>query len=60
MLRQFDLASKYGPCTDLSRLERWERAFELVKYDPFANELESYSSKRKKGLTCHGFGLLLW
>ncbi|KAK3814186.1 MAG: DNA polymerase delta, subunit 4-domain-containing protein [Benniella sp.] len=28
-LRQFDLASKYGPCTDLSRLERWERAFEL-------------------------------
>ncbi|KAG0226589.1 DNA polymerase delta, subunit 4-domain-containing protein [Mortierella sp. GBAus27b] len=28
-LRQFDLASKYGPCTDLTRLERWERAFEL-------------------------------
>ncbi|KAF9430959.1 hypothetical protein BGZ94_001303 [Podila epigama] len=25
-LRQFDLASKYGPCTDLTRLERWERA----------------------------------
>ncbi|KAF8950453.1 hypothetical protein BGZ46_004528 [Entomortierella lignicola] len=28
-LRQFDLASKYGPCTELTRLERWERAFEL-------------------------------
>ncbi|KAG0085394.1 hypothetical protein BGZ93_008642 [Podila epicladia] len=25
-LRQFDLTSKYGPCTDISRLERWERA----------------------------------
>lgn len=30
MLRQFDLASKYGPCTDMTRLERWERAFTLV------------------------------
>ncbi|KAF9356406.1 hypothetical protein BGX26_005314 [Mortierella sp. AD094] len=28
-LRQFDLALKYGPSTDLTRLERWERAFEL-------------------------------
>ncbi|KAF9351495.1 hypothetical protein BGX26_010509 [Mortierella sp. AD094] len=28
-LRQFDLASCYGPCLDLTRLERWERAFEL-------------------------------
>ncbi|KAI1312596.1 hypothetical protein EDD11_002942 [Mortierella claussenii] len=28
-LRQFDLAAKYGPCTELTRLERWERAFEL-------------------------------
>ncbi|KAF8939726.1 hypothetical protein BGZ58_008915 [Dissophora ornata] len=26
MLRQFDLASMYGPCIDLTRLERWERA----------------------------------
>ncbi|KAF9150585.1 hypothetical protein BG015_007624 [Linnemannia schmuckeri] len=25
-LRQFDLASKYGPCLDITRLERWERA----------------------------------
>ncbi|KAF8946638.1 hypothetical protein BGZ47_011781 [Haplosporangium gracile] len=25
-LRQFDLASKYGPCLDMTRLERWERA----------------------------------
>ncbi|KAF9439371.1 hypothetical protein BGZ76_000032 [Entomortierella beljakovae] len=29
ILRQFDLASKYGPCTELTRLERWDRAFEL-------------------------------
>ncbi|KAG0202821.1 hypothetical protein BGX28_004770 [Mortierella sp. GBA30] len=29
ILRQFDLASKFGPCTDLTRLERWERAFSL-------------------------------
>ncbi|KAF9926717.1 hypothetical protein FBU30_003749 [Linnemannia zychae] len=28
-LHQFDLASKYGPCTDMTRLERWERAFGL-------------------------------
>ncbi|KAF9165345.1 DNA polymerase delta subunit 4 [Actinomortierella ambigua] len=28
-LRQFDLAQKYGPCTDVTRLERWERAFAL-------------------------------
>ncbi|KAG0354454.1 hypothetical protein BG005_006471 [Podila minutissima] len=26
ILRQFDLTSKYGPCTDITRLERWERA----------------------------------
>ncbi|KAG0320003.1 hypothetical protein BG000_003720 [Podila horticola] len=26
VLRQFDLTSKYGPCTDITRLERWERA----------------------------------
>ncbi|KAG0330518.1 hypothetical protein BG004_002081 [Podila humilis] len=29
VLRQFDLTSKYGPCTDMTRLERWERAFML-------------------------------
>ncbi|CAO3563328.1 unnamed protein product [Mortierella alpina] len=28
-LRQFDLASMYGPSLDLTRLERWERAFSL-------------------------------
>ncbi|KAF8977293.1 hypothetical protein BGZ46_007497 [Entomortierella lignicola] len=28
-LRQFDLTSRYGPCLDLTRLERWERASEL-------------------------------
>lgn len=30
ILRQFDLASKFGPCTDVTRLDRWERAFNLV------------------------------
>ncbi|KAF9928527.1 hypothetical protein FBU30_002326 [Linnemannia zychae] len=34
MLRQFDLASKYGPCTDMTRLERWERAFNLGLHPP--------------------------
>lgn len=34
ILRQFDLASKYGPCTDMTRLERWERAFTLGLHPP--------------------------
>ncbi|KAF8937601.1 hypothetical protein BGZ47_008951 [Haplosporangium gracile] len=34
LLRQFDLASKYGPCTDMTRLERWERAFTLGLHPP--------------------------
>merc|ERR1712032_273526 len=25
-LRAFDLTSKYGPCTGMSRIERWDRA----------------------------------
>ncbi|XP_053274481.1 DNA polymerase delta subunit 4 [Pleuronectes platessa] len=25
-LRQFDLDSKFGPCTGIGRLQRWERA----------------------------------
>ncbi|CAO3567683.1 unnamed protein product [Mortierella alpina] len=29
ILRQFDLASKFGPCTDMTRLDRWERAATL-------------------------------
>ncbi|KAG0091133.1 hypothetical protein BGZ93_008972, partial [Podila epicladia] len=29
LLRQFDLSYKYGPCTDMTRMERWERAFTL-------------------------------
>ncbi|KAG0367369.1 DNA polymerase delta, subunit 4-domain-containing protein [Gamsiella multidivaricata] len=28
-LRQFDLSPKYGPSLDVTRLERWQRAFEL-------------------------------
>ncbi|KAM6392542.1 DNA polymerase delta subunit 4 [Pluvialis apricaria] len=26
MLRRFDLAWEYGPCTGITRLQRWERA----------------------------------
>ena len=26
LLRQFDMNMAYGPCTGLSRLERWQRA----------------------------------
>ncbi|KAI8468205.1 MAG: DNA polymerase delta subunit 4-like protein [Monoraphidium minutum] len=29
LLRTFDLTSKYGPCTGMSRLERWQRAARL-------------------------------
>ncbi|GAB4823375.1 hypothetical protein N2152v2_010421 [Parachlorella kessleri] len=29
VLRQFDLDSKFGPCSGMSRLERWERAVRL-------------------------------
>ncbi|KAF6250592.1 DNA polymerase delta, subunit 4-domain-containing protein [Scenedesmus sp. NREL 46B-D3] len=26
LLRSFDLATQYGPCTGMTRLERWQRA----------------------------------
>ncbi|NWW15811.1 DPOD4 polymerase, partial [Falcunculus frontatus] len=29
MLRRFDLCWEYGPCTGITRLQRWERAQEL-------------------------------
>ncbi|KAG9070273.1 hypothetical protein KI688_009610 [Linnemannia hyalina] len=46
MLRQFDLTSKYGPCTDMTRLERWERAFTLGLHPPqhVKDTLLQYSS----------------
>ncbi|KAK9831599.1 hypothetical protein WJX74_001920 [Apatococcus lobatus] len=28
-LRQFDLTSKFGPCTGMTRMERWTRAEEM-------------------------------
>ncbi|KAL0570961.1 DNA polymerase delta subunit 4 [Marasmius crinis-equi] len=28
-LHEFDFTSKYGPCLNMSRRERWERAFNL-------------------------------
>jgi len=33
ILKQFDLDSKYGPCTGMTRLERWARA-EKFQFDP--------------------------
>ncbi|KAM4845113.1 DNA polymerase delta subunit 4 isoform 2-T2 [Thomomys bottae] len=29
LLRQFDLAWQYGPCTGITRLQRWHRAEQL-------------------------------
>ncbi|NXU56243.1 DPOD4 polymerase, partial [Turnix velox] len=36
MLRRFDLAWEYGPCTGITRLQRWERAQELGLSPPLA------------------------
>ncbi|KAF9388759.1 hypothetical protein CPB97_000447 [Podila verticillata] len=46
LLRQFDLASKYGPCTDMTRMERWERAFILGLNPPqdIKDTLSEYST----------------
>ncbi|GBF91498.1 hypothetical protein Rsub_04238 [Raphidocelis subcapitata] len=33
-LRAFDLSSKFGPCTGMTRLERWERASRLGLQPP--------------------------
>ncbi|XP_068539703.1 LOW QUALITY PROTEIN: DNA polymerase delta subunit 4 [Anas acuta] len=35
MLRSFDLAWEYGPCTGITRLQRWERAQALGLSPPF-------------------------
>lgn len=35
-LRQFDLDSKFGPVSGLSRLERWDRAAKLNLHPPAA------------------------
>ncbi|ELK13278.1 DNA polymerase delta subunit 4 [Pteropus alecto] len=29
LLRQFDLAWQYGPCTGITRLQRWQRAEQM-------------------------------
>ena len=34
MLRQFDLAFRFGPCAGLTRLQRWERAAKLGLQPP--------------------------
>ncbi|NXK68685.1 DPOD4 polymerase, partial [Sylvietta virens] len=36
MLRRFDLSWEYGPCTGITRLQRWERAQELGLSPPGA------------------------
>jgi DNA polymerase delta subunit 4 len=33
MLREFDLNPRYGPCTGVTRVERWKRA-ETLKLNP--------------------------
>lgn len=33
ILRHFDLVSRFGPCTGLTRLARWRRAYRM-KQDP--------------------------
>ncbi|KAG0261356.1 hypothetical protein BG011_001069 [Mortierella polycephala] len=35
LLRQFDLLARYGPCLNMTRLERWERASKLGLDPPF-------------------------
>eukprot|EP00891_Asterochloris_glomerata_P006706 jgi/Astpho2/6706/e_gw1.00102.62.1_t len=34
MLRAFDLTSSFGPCTGMSRRERWQRADKLGLQPP--------------------------
>ncbi|XP_044294105.1 DNA polymerase delta subunit 4 isoform X2 [Varanus komodoensis] len=36
LLKQFDLSWKYGPCTGITRLQRWERADSLGLGPPAA------------------------
>jgi DNA polymerase delta subunit 4 len=35
-LKQFDLNGRYGPVAGMTRMERWQRAFELGKNPPAA------------------------
>ncbi|XP_042325658.1 DNA polymerase delta subunit 4 isoform X2 [Sceloporus undulatus] len=39
LLKQFDLSWQYGPCTGITRLQRWERA-ELLGLSPPATVKE--------------------
>jgi|UniRef100_A0A7S1T1A7 DNA polymerase delta subunit 4 len=50
-LKKFDLATKYGPCIGMTRLERWERASELGLSPPkdVRNILEELISNSDKG-----------
>lgn len=34
LLRQFDLAWQYGPCTGITRLQRWHRAEQMGLQPP--------------------------
>ena len=34
ILRVFDLNANYGPCTGMTRLERWERAHDIGEEPP--------------------------
>lgn len=47
ILRQFDLQSKYGPVSGLSRLQRWERAAKLGLQPP--EEIREVIMRRGEG-----------
>lgn len=45
ILRVFDLDADYGPCTGMTRLERWERARDIGA-DPPAEIAEILNTKQ--------------
>uniref|UniRef100_A0A670IXN4 DNA polymerase delta 4, accessory subunit n=1 Tax=Podarcis muralis TaxID=64176 RepID=A0A670IXN4_PODMU len=59
-LKQFDLSWQYGPCTGITRLQRWERA-ELLGLNPPAMVRELLEKHNKDPLVTyslwHGYCL---
>ncbi|XP_058161092.1 DNA polymerase delta subunit 4 isoform X8 [Dasypus novemcinctus] len=47
LLRQFDLAWQYGPCTGITRLQRWHRA-QQMGLDPPPEPLASLSTLKPR------------
>ncbi|XP_061465527.1 DNA polymerase delta subunit 4 [Rhineura floridana] len=52
MLKQFDLSWQYGPCTGITRLQRWERA-ELLGLNPPAMVQELLQKHRDNPLVMY-------